>query len=117
MTVFRNTKFGKRFDSLPGDSFTKISVSAILIILAGSIFYHYVEGLAWIDALYFSVVTISTVGYGDFSPQTVTGKLFTIFYIITGIGILFSFINALYDRRMNRRHMNNEKKLENDRNQ
>lgn len=52
-----------------------------------TVFYHWVEGWAWLDALYFSVITISTVGYGDFSPQTTPGKLFTIAYILCGLGL------------------------------
>lgn len=50
-------------------------------------FYHFVEKWSWIDAFYFSVITIATVGYGDFSPQTNLGKLFTVGYILVGIGL------------------------------
>ena len=57
------------------------------IILWASVFYHYVEGWSWLDSIYFSVVTISTVGFGDFSPQTAAGKIFTMAYIIVGLGI------------------------------
>jgi hypothetical protein len=38
-----------------------------------------------IDALYFSVTTVSTVGLGDLSPQTDIGKLFTVVYIFVGV--------------------------------
>ncbi len=62
----------------------------------GTCVYHFAEGWSWIDSAYFSVITLSTVGYGDFYPQTDIGKLFTIFYIIIGIGIILSFINSLY---------------------
>ena len=37
--------------------------------------------------VYFCVVTMSTVGYGDFSPETALGKVYTIFYLFIGIGI------------------------------
>lgn len=73
-----------------------------ITILIGTVFYHFVEDLRWIDALYFSVVTLTTVGYGDFSPQTDIGKLFTVAYILNGIGIIFAFINALYEKRKGR---------------
>ena len=39
---------------------------------------------------------MTTIGYGDLSPQTDGGKLFTIFYILVGIGIILGFINAVY---------------------
>ena len=68
-----------------------------LIILAlGTISYHYLEGWSWIDALYFSIITLTTIDYGDFSPQTKAGKLFTIAYVILGIGIILGFINTVF---------------------
>lgn len=58
------------------------------LLLAGTFFYHRVEGWKLFESLYFSVVTLATVGYGDFSPQTAAGRVFTIFYILIGLGIL-----------------------------
>lgn len=72
-------------------------------LLIGTIAYHFIEGWSYIDSLYFSTTTLTTVGYGDFSPTTNFSKIFTIFYIITGIGIIFSFINILAERRIQRR--------------
>ncbi len=67
-----------------------------LIVVVGTVIYHFVEGWTWLDALYFSVITLTTIGYGDFSPQTDLGKAFTIAYIIIGVGLILSFINTLY---------------------
>ncbi|PEA53807.1 transporter [Bacillus pseudomycoides] len=64
-------------------------------LLSGTIFYSTVEKMRVIDALYFSVVTLTTVGYGDFSPQTDFGKIFTIFYIFVGLGLVAGFIRKL----------------------
>lgn len=66
------------------------------ILIIGSVVYHFVEGWDWIDCLYFSVITLTTIGYGDIAPETVGGKIFTMFYIIIGIGIILSFVNTLY---------------------
>ena len=65
--------------------------------------YHYLEGWSYIDSLYFSVVTLTTVGYGDFTPQTDAGKLFTVFYIIIGIGIIFAFVNTVFNHYFDNR--------------
>jgi len=65
---------------------------AVSVIGLGTLFYHNVEGWRWLDALYFCVVTLVTIGYGDFTPKTDGGKLFTIVYIIIGLGILSGFI-------------------------
>ena len=59
--------------------------------------YHYLEGWDFVDSLYFSVITLTTVGYGDFSPQTTGGKLFTIFYIFIGLGMILSFLQTVFD--------------------
>ncbi len=85
------------------------------LILIGTVAYHYLEGWTWFDSIYFSVITLSTVGYGDFSPVTMVGRLFTIFYVILGIGIILSFVNAFYahyvklleehDKRSRKRHL------------
>ncbi|MGG0655097.1 potassium channel family protein [Rummeliibacillus pycnus] len=66
-----------------------------LTLSIGTTFYSTIEGMRVIDALYFSVVTLTTVGYGDFSPQTDFGKIFTIFYIFIGIGLIAGFIRKI----------------------
>lgn len=76
--------------------YRNLLVITSIIIGLGTVFYHYVEGWSWIDAAYFSVITLTTIGYGDFSPVTDLGKLFTIGYIIVGVGVILGFINAVY---------------------
>lgn len=73
-----------------------IALTALLIASA-SAFYHWVEGWGWIDAFYFSVITISTVGYGDFAPQTAFGKLFTSMYVLCGLGLFVTTATAIGD--------------------
>lgn len=47
------------------------------------------------DAFYWSIVTISTVGYGDITPQTVGGRLVTVTLILTGLGVLSFFTSII----------------------
>ena len=70
------------------------------ILLVGTVFYHLVEGWSWFDSLYFSVITLSTVGYGDFSPITSASKLFTVVDIFLGISIFVSFASMLAKERV-----------------
>ena len=56
----------------------------------GTTVYHFVEGYTVLDSLYMSVITLATVGYGDFVPHTTLGKLFTIVYVLVGVGVLVS---------------------------
>lgn len=65
------------------------------LLVAGTVFYHGVEKWSWLDSLYFSVVTLTTVGYGDLSPQTVAGKIFTMVYLVGGLGVLAAFITTV----------------------
>ena len=67
------------------------AASALLI---GTLAYHWLEGWSYLDALYFCVVSLATVGYGDLTPTTPFARAFTILYLINGIGILL----ALFDR-------------------
>ncbi|TCI53334.1 two pore domain potassium channel family protein [Exiguobacterium sp. SH1S21] len=70
---------------------------AFLTILSGTLFYSRFEDMRWLDALYFSVITLTTIGYGDFVPTTDIGKVFTIGYVITGVGIMVGFITQVFN--------------------
>ncbi|MBO6517698.1 MAG: two pore domain potassium channel family protein [Bacteroidia bacterium] len=84
------------FTFLGDREYRDLLLTTVIIIGLGTVVYHYVEGWSWIDSVYFSVITLTTIGYGDFYPTTDGGKLFTIIYILLGIGIILSFINAVY---------------------
>lgn len=82
---------------LKDKEYRELLVATLVVISFGTVSYHYLEDWSWVDSIYFSVVTLTTVGFGDFAPQTDEGKIFTIFYIVLGIGMILGFINALYD--------------------
>src|ERR687898_2059492 len=75
--------------------FVSLALLTVIAIATGTGFYSFVEGLRFVDAFYFSVVTLTTVGYGDFAPQTDVGKLFTAVYALVGIGILLALITTV----------------------
>lgn len=64
----------------------------VLIVVIGTIGIMIIEHLSFLDALYFTIVTIATVGYGDVSPVTTGGKIFSIFLIILGIGAFVTLL-------------------------
>lgn len=59
----------------------------VLIIAGGTVFFHHVEGWSWLDSYFFTVVTLSTVGYGELVPATAMGKIGTTVFILVGLGI------------------------------
>lgn len=75
----------------------------ITLIAGGTIFYSSVEGWEVIDSLYFSVMTMSTIGYGDFHPTTTLPKLFTIIYVFLSIGVFVAVVTrivaAIFDKK------------------
>ncbi|HEY6731292.1 MAG TPA: potassium channel family protein [Solirubrobacterales bacterium] len=68
---------------------------AAALVLTGTIFYWRFENWTIIEALYFSVVTLTTVGYGDLHPTTDATQIFTIFYILTGIGVFVALLASI----------------------
>jgi len=70
--------------------------ASVLVLIVGTVAYHYLEGWSWMDSFYFSAIAGSTVGFGDLVPSTDASKLFTIAYIFSAIGILGTF----FDQRL-----------------
>jgi voltage-gated potassium channel len=75
----------------------------ILTLVSGTLFYSQVEGWSLLDSLYFSIITLTTVGYGDLTPATAAGNVFTIVYLFAGIGLILGFVNAIAKRSTERR--------------
>lgn len=64
-----------------------LSATALIVVL-GTGWYTLFEGWAVLDALYMTVITLTTVGFGEVRPLSPTGQLFTIFLIILGVGMV-----------------------------
>ncbi len=74
----------------------KIAVLLLLaIILTGMVFYHFIEGWDFLSSLYMTIITISTVGYGDFYPRTNLGKIFTMLLVIFGVGTMLYTVGLM----------------------
>lgn len=76
-------------------SILRILLVGLAVVGTGTVFYHAVEKLNYLDSVYFSVITLTTIGYGDITPHTDAGKVFTIFYVLIGIGLLAAVANYL----------------------
>jgi len=70
-----------------------LGIAAVLLLVVGTVAFHYMEGWSWVDSFYFSAVAGTTVGFGDLTPSTDISKLFSVAYIFVGIGIIGTFLN------------------------
>jgi len=88
--------------------FTIFFIFVFLIFFASTTIYVFEGGgendkiANFFDAVYWSVITISTVGYGDITPVTPEGKFVTGFLIVTGI-VLISFVTSVITTSMSER--------------
>lgn len=82
-------------DTLRDPRFRGLVTLVAALLLTGTVFYSVAEGWGLLDSLYFSVVALLTVGFGDLVPTTAASKLFTIFYVLIGVGVLISFVSAI----------------------
>jgi len=67
----------------------------VIIIIAGVIGYIVIEGWSFIDALYMTIVTITTVGYAEVHPLSVGGRIFSIFLIVGGVSGALYTVSAI----------------------
>lgn len=73
------------------------------VLFLGAAALMQVEELPFADALYFSLVTMSTVGYGDVVPYTPAGRILASVMILTGVGSFMNLIAATSDHLLSRR--------------
>jgi voltage-gated potassium channel len=85
--------------------FRFLAVLSIATLALGTVVFRAVEGWRWIDSFYYSAVSLTTVGYGDFTPKTDIGKFIAVFYLFIGIGIIAALINNLVKNQAAKRRI------------
>lgn len=88
--------------------FRFLLIFILLLLTSSTVFYTSTENWSIIDALYFSVMTMATIGYGDFVPTTDLSKLFTILFTFLSIGAFVAFAAKVISLSM---HQSTERKL------
>ncbi|HSX15118.1 MAG TPA: potassium channel family protein [Candidatus Saccharimonadales bacterium] len=90
--------------------YSRVALVALAFITGGVIFYHLVEHFSWLNAYYFTIITLATVGYGDFVPKTAAGKIFTTFYVFVGITIFLVLARIILGRVVTRQYARRQTK-------
>lgn len=76
----------------------------VLCIGVGVLFMHYVERLGWLDSLYLSVMSVTTVGYGDRAFESLSGRVFASFWLLVSTLAVARAFLYLAEARVDKRH-------------
>ena len=77
-----------------GSKIYKIIVLVVSIITLGTTGYMWLSNYSFVDAIYMTVITVTTVGFGEVKPFTPEEKIFTIFLILTSITVFGYAVSA-----------------------
>ncbi len=76
---------------------------ALCVVAAGTLAFMKAEHLSFRDALYFTIVTVTTVGYGDICPKTGLGRMLAIALILLGVGTFLAVVANVTELLIERR--------------
>ncbi len=83
-----------------------VASSLVALVVIGTVAYHTIEGWGYVDAFYFTGITVTTIGYGDLVPTHDVSKIFTVFFAFGGVAIaLYTFgvfSKFYFDRKLAR---------------
>ena len=87
---------------------TKIFTAIFLlvaIVIIGVLGYVYISGYSWVDALYMTVITMTTVGFGEVAPLDDQSKIFTIFLILASVVIVGYALSIITEYILSKDHI------------
>ncbi|MBT9584912.1 potassium channel protein [bacterium] len=76
----------------------------MVLLLTGTIGYRLLCHLSWLDSFYFTVITMSTVGYREVGELDAAGKIFTIGLIFSGVGVLAYSVSSTLELLLDEQH-------------
>lgn len=84
-----------RWSKLLENQVVLVVLSLLLLPIIGTVGYMLVEGWGWFDALYMSIITITTIGYEEVQPLSPAGRWFTMVFVFLGVGVGFYALTTL----------------------
>ncbi|GAA4318984.1 potassium channel protein [Pontixanthobacter gangjinensis] len=82
----------------------------ILVFITGVVGFRFLYDYSWVDALYMTIITVSTVGYGEVQPMDAYGKIFTSVFIISGLFIFGFGLSTITEHILNKNNLGNLKR-------
>lgn len=92
---------------------SKLKLAVVLIILVfvtGVVGFRFLYDYTWVDALYMTIITVSTVGYGEVQPMDTYGKIFTSVFIVSGLFIFGFGLSTITEHILNKNNIGNLKR-------
>ncbi len=99
-------KIEKEFTEKKGDRLLqKLTIGFLGLLFISIIFFHFVEGLSWLDSIYFVVVTVATVGYGDINlmNSSALSKIFAVILILASMFFIWMIFSLTIDHLLKKR--------------
>ncbi|MBN1196964.1 MAG: potassium channel protein [Candidatus Aminicenantes bacterium] len=75
-----------------------LAVLLLIFLIIDTAGYMIIEKATAADALYMTIISITTVGFNEVFPLSTTGKIFTILVILSGLGLVFSIASAVVEQ-------------------
>lgn len=97
--------------------FRAAAILILIVIPVGIFGYVLIEGKPWFEAVYLTIITLTTIGFGDIVPTTPLGRLFTLALVFTGLSALAFFLSSSFallfsaEATTRRRKMRNRLKI------
>jgi voltage-gated potassium channel len=85
--IVRTNTMDNTASQLPFRRFLPMVIALVVLPVAGTIGYRWIEDMNTLDALYMTITTISTVGFGEVKPLSPAGRIFTMGLIVSGVGL------------------------------
>jgi uncharacterized membrane protein len=92
----KHTNTGQVIDQ---HAYKLLTIAALVLVVTGTVVYRWLEDWSWVDSVYFSVVAVTTVGFGDLTPTTDAAKVFTIGYLVVGVSLITTYLNLRFRYR------------------
>ena len=72
-----------------------VGIALVVLFVISTSGYHILEGWSWLDSIYMALTTVTTIGYSEVHPLSHAGRIFNIFVIVLGVGVVFLAIGTL----------------------